>query len=105
MISHEILFLAFLICMILFGIITAMIGSTKGEGFLDFFLGFFLGPFGILMAIFSKGNRCKQCPMCKEFIHEDAIKCPKCQTNITFEKEGEEIVIQPLLGNKRNKKK
>lgn len=73
--------MGFFIVWILCGIVAAMIGQGKGEGCLSFFLGVLLGPFGILIAIFSKGNR-KQCPACKEFIHKEAVKCPKCQTDI-----------------------
>ena len=60
------------------GIVAAMIGSKKGEGCLSFIVGVFLGPFGILIAIFSKGDR-MSCPFCKELINKNAIVCPHCQ--------------------------
>lgn len=66
---------------ILCGIIAAMIGSKKGEGCLAFILGVILGPFGILIALFSTGNRI-QCPYCKELIHKDANVCPHCQREV-----------------------
>jgi hypothetical protein len=66
---------------LLFGIVAAMIGSKKGEGCGAFILGILLGPFGILIAIFSKGNR-KTCPFCKELVHKDARVCPHCQREI-----------------------
>ena len=60
------------------GVIAAIIGNRKGEGCLGFIIGFQLGPLGIIIACFSKGNR-KTCQYCKELIHKDAIVCPKCQ--------------------------
>lgn len=56
-------------------------GSKKGEGCGGFIIGLLLGPFGILIALFSKGNR-KQCPYCKELMHKEAKVCPHCQKNI-----------------------
>jgi ribosomal protein L40E len=61
----------------LFGTVAAMIGAKKGEGCLMFFLGFLLGPFGILIALFSSGNR-KVCPHCRELIDQDATVCSHC---------------------------
>jgi hypothetical protein len=66
---------------LLCGFIAAIIGGRKGEGCLGFVLGVLLGPFGILIAIASKGNR-KQCTFCKEWIHKDAIICPHCQKEL-----------------------
>jgi len=63
------------------GLVSAMIGSNKGEGCAAFIIGVLLGPFGILIAIFSPGNRIK-CPFCKELMHEDATTCPHCQKEI-----------------------
>ena len=58
-----------------------MIGAKKGAGTSGFIVGFLLGPLGILIAIFSKGDR-KSCPYCKEWIHKDATVCPHCQREI-----------------------
>jgi len=55
-----------------------MIGSKKGEGVSAFLLGLLFGPFGILLALFSKGNRIT-CPHCRELVHKDATVCPNCQ--------------------------
>jgi hypothetical protein len=63
------------------GIISAVIGSRKGEGCAAFIIGVLLGPFGILFAIFSKGNR-KVCSFCKELIHREATVCPHCQREV-----------------------
>jgi hypothetical protein len=65
----------------LFGIVAAIIGARKGEGFTMFVVGVLLGPFGILIAIFSQGNR-KTCPHCRELIHEDATVCSHCQRDL-----------------------
>ena len=62
-----------------------MIGSRKGEGCAAFIFGVLLGPFGIVFAIFSKGNR-KACPFCKELVHRDAIVCPHCQREVAAER-------------------
>ena len=67
---------------LLFGIIAGMIGSSKGEGCLSFILGILLGPFGILFAIFSKGNQ-KDCPYCTKRVPEKARVCPFCQSSLT----------------------
>lgn len=67
------------------GIISAMIGSRKGEGCGAFIIGVLLGPFGILITIFSKGNR-KECPFCKELIHREATVCPNCQREVAADK-------------------
>lgn len=63
------------------GIVACMIGAGKGEGCLSFIVGFLLGPFGILIAIFSKGDR-ETCPYCKELVHKDAIVCKHCGRNL-----------------------
>ena len=62
-------------------LVATMIGSKKGEGVFGFIAGFLLGPIGVLMAIFSKGDR-KSCSFCKESIHKDATVCPHCQKAI-----------------------
>lgn len=63
------------------GIVAAMIGSKKGEGCFSFIIGLIFGPFGIVFALLSKGNR-KECPHCKELIHKDAKVCPHCQKEL-----------------------
>jgi hypothetical protein len=60
------------------GIIAALIGAPKGQGWLGFLLGALLGPLGILIMVFTQGNR-KICPYCKEKIHKDASVCSRCQ--------------------------
>src|SRR4030067_1737039 len=63
------------------GIVAAIIGSRKGAGCSSFIVGLILGPLGIVVAIFMKGNR-RQCPSCREYIDPTATKCPKCQEDL-----------------------
>nr|CAB4128714.1 hypothetical protein UFOVP114_64 [uncultured Caudovirales phage] len=67
---------AWLLC----GIIAAVIGARKGEGILAFVVGCLFGPLGILVTLFSKGNR-KTCSACRELIHKHAAICPRCRTH------------------------
>jgi len=75
-------FLFFLGIWVVCGIIAAMIGSKKEQGCGGFIAGILLGPFGILLMLFTKGNR-KTCPFCKESIHAEAVVCPRCQRDVT----------------------
>ena len=63
------------------GVVAALIGNRKGEGCLAFVVGVLLGPLGILIALFSRGNR-KTCPHCKELVHRDASACSHCQRDV-----------------------
>jgi len=63
------------------GIIGAIIGQSKGQGVAGFFCGAILGPLGIVLMLFSKGNR-GECPYCKEWVKDGATVCPHCQKNI-----------------------
>lgn len=59
-------------------IIGGMIGVRKHAGVAGFFMGLLLGPLGLLIAIFMRGNR-PECPFCKELVHPEARRCPHCQ--------------------------
>jgi len=74
-------FLCGIVIWFLCGIVAAMIGGKKGEGCAALIVGVIFGPFGIVFAILSKGNR-KTCPYCKELVHKDASVCPYCQGDI-----------------------
>jgi hypothetical protein len=74
--------MGFVLIWLFCGIIAGMIGSPKGEGCLSFALGILLGPFGILFAIFSKGNL-KDCPFCTKRIPNQATVCPACHSSLT----------------------
>jgi len=64
---------------IICAVIAAAIGSRKGEAGSGFLIGLVLGPFGILFALLSSGDRVP-CPHCKERIHKKAEICPHCRT-------------------------
>jgi len=55
----------FVILWILCGVVAAMIAAKKGVARAGFYAGLFLGPIGILIAIFSKGDR-KSCSYCNQ---------------------------------------
>ena len=81
---------------IIFAIIAAIIGSSKGgtnEGFWFFICGLFLGPIAIAHAIVrhrtleSEQHRHRlagriACPLCDEYISPKAVVCPFCQRDI-----------------------
>ena len=60
-------------------IIGTIIGSRKGAGVSSFLICLLLGPVGIIFALLGHGNR-KQCPSCKEYVHQDATICPHCRS-------------------------
>lgn len=68
---------------LIFPILGAWIGSKKGEAFMGFIVGLLFGPFGILFAILSSGNR-TPCPACREKIHKNASVCPHCRSETKF---------------------
>lgn len=63
------------------GVIAAAIGARKGEAISGFFIGAIFGPFGVLFAILSSGNRLA-CPHCKEMVHKQAKVCPHCRRDM-----------------------
>ncbi len=73
---------AIIIFWLLCGIVAAVIGSRKGKPITALFIGVLLGPFGILAALLSKGDR-KICPFCSEPIHREATVCPRCHHDLT----------------------
>lgn len=66
---------------LLCGLAAAAIGQRKGEGCTAFFVGMLLGPFGILLALMSTGNR-RKCPHCAELVALEAKVCRHCQRDI-----------------------
>lgn len=67
---------------ILCGVLCSSIASSKHDsGCIGFLVGFLLGPLGIILVLLS-GGKTKQCPHCRERIHRDAVKCPKCQSEL-----------------------
>ena len=63
-------------------LIAAAIGSKKGETGTAFIVGLIFGPFGVLFALVSTGNRIP-CPYCKERINKKAEICPHCRSSLT----------------------
>lgn len=72
--------MGYLFLWLVFGAIAGMIGGSKGSGCFCFILGVLFGPFGILFAIFTSGNRVK-CLACQKMIDPKATLCPYCRTN------------------------
>lgn len=78
---------------ILCAIAGATIGASKGVAFLGFLLGLVFGPFGIIFAAISRGNR-RDCPACLSKIHPQATVCPVCKKS---SREYDEVTRLPIL--------
>jgi hypothetical protein len=74
--------LIFILLWLFFGVVSAIVGRGKGMGCSGFLGGCIFGPIGLLVVIFSAGNR-KACPACHEKIHEDATVCPHCRSAVS----------------------
>ena len=64
-------------------IISTVIGNKRGQTALGFLLGFALGPLGVLLVLVIPAANRKACPFCCELIHKDAVKCPRCQSDLS----------------------
>jgi hypothetical protein len=64
------------------GIGAAFVAQSRGaSGGLWFGLGVLLGPLGLAFA-FAAGTDCR-CPDCRERVHPDATRCPKCRADLS----------------------
>jgi len=86
----------FVFIWLIFGIISAIIGSNKGRSGCGWFIvGVLLGPLGIIMALvvsknedkitrnFIEGGDMKACHYCQESIKVNAIKCKHCGSDLS----------------------
>ena len=65
------------------GIGAALVAQGRGaNGCLWFGLGALFGPFGLAFAFASGTDR--RCPNCRERIHPEASRCPKCQADLSM---------------------
>jgi len=70
----------FVVIWALFGCIAALIANGRGANGCGWFIaGVFFGPFALIAALMSSGRRC---PQCQSMIHDKAVRCPKCSSDI-----------------------
>lgn len=63
------------------GIGAAFVAQSRGaSGCFWFGMGVLFGPFGLAFSFASGTDR--RCPNCRERIHPEATRCPKCQTDL-----------------------
>ena len=79
----ELVIVAWIFC----GIGAAFVAQSRGaNGCLWFGLGVLLGPFGLAFAFASGTDR--RCPHCRERVHPEATRCPKCQADLASSPSG-----------------
>ena len=74
---------AFFIMYAVMFIIAIIIGSQKGHTFVGAVFGFLLGPLGVLLLLAIPASNRKPCPLCRELIYKDAIRCPRCTSDLS----------------------
>jgi hypothetical protein len=66
------------IVLVFCGIIAGLIGGRKGMPVLSILAGLMIGPFGIILVYFARGDRV-DCRFCDTLISPNATICPQCQ--------------------------
>jgi len=67
---------------ILFAVV--FFGHTKGRGISTFIVSLLLSPLiGLIWALLVADHKVKQCPICKEDVKIDALRCKHCGANLT----------------------
>jgi cell division protein FtsL len=99
---------------LVFGVISSIIASNKGNsGCGGFLLGVLLGPIGLLIVLFSSDNKPKvfnpvsytrRCPFCAELVHNEAIVCKHCNRDIPIEIKAKNEHIQNSSDQKSQNK-
>lgn len=87
---------------IICAIIGGLIGRSKGVAVDGICWGMLLGPIGIIIILFSRGNRQQPYPFCRELIHREASACPRCQQVLTQDPRPQEALTglrNPQLEN------
>lgn len=81
---------------LLFGIISAVVGSNKGRSGCGWFiLGILLGPLGLILALVVPPDQAelevrqildgtkRRCPICAELVKPEAKKCHYCGSDLS----------------------